>query len=138
MSELLEPGESLADISIWADSVRRDRPESGPWHYVNVPITEPEYNARFCGEKGCVVGKIEDFRKDLANKNLPRAKRREALLFLVHFVQDMHMPLHVGDNHDRGGNDHQVQFFGEGSNLHRVWDSGMIEQAYKNESGFGP
>ena len=132
--DLLEPGESLADASVWADSVRRDRPESGPWHYVNVPITEPAYNDRFCGEKGCVVRKIEDFRQQLADKNAPRADRREALRFLVHFVQDMHQPVHVGDRGDRGGNDLQVQFFGNGSNLHRVWDSGLLEQVYKDEA----
>jgi hypothetical protein len=134
VAELLEPGESLADASTWADEVRRVRPESGPWHYVNVPVTEPKYDDRFCPEAGCVVRKIGDFQKALADRSLPRETRREALRFLVHFVQDMHQPLHVDDRHDRGGNDLQVQFFGEGSNLHRVWDSGLIERAYPDES----
>jgi hypothetical protein len=131
---LLEPGETLADASTWADEVRRDIPESGPWHYVNVPVTEPKYADRFCGESGCVVRKIDDFRKTLADKTASRAERRKALRFLVHLVQDLHQPVHVGDRHDRGGNDLQVQFFGKGSNLHRVWDSGLIEQAYPDES----
>ena len=52
--ELLEPGESLADASTWADEHRRDVPDSGPWHYVNVPITETRYDARFCDPRGCV------------------------------------------------------------------------------------
>lgn len=131
---LLDPGETLADASTWADEVRRDLPESGPWHYVNVPISEPKYADRFCGESGCVVRKVADFRKTLADKTAPRAERRKALRFLVHLVQDLHQPVHVGDRHDRGGNDLQVQFFGKGSNLHRVWDSGLIEQAYPDES----
>ncbi len=132
--DLLEPGESLADAALWADSVRKEFPESGPWHYVNVPITETEYSNKFCGSGGCVVSKIGDFRARLADKNAPRSARREALRFLVHFVQDMHQPVHVGDRNDRGGNDLQVQFFGTGSNLHRVWDSGLLEHAYKDEA----
>ena len=130
---LLEPGESLADASTWADEVRRNRPESGPWHYVNVPITEPKYSDRFCAEGGCVVEKIQAFRLVLADWNAPRAKRQEALRFLAHFVQDLHQPFHVGDRGDRGGNDLQVRFFDDGSNLHRVWDSGLIERAYRDE-----
>src|SRR5262245_5477236 len=58
VKDLLEPGESLADASTWADEVRPDRPESAPWHYVNVPITEPRYSPRFCPDEGCVVRKV--------------------------------------------------------------------------------
>ena len=128
--ELLEPGESLADASTWADEVRRDFPRSGPWHYVNVPITEEKFDARFCSDSGCVISKIKEFRKVINDREVPRVKRQQALRFLTHFVEDMHQPLHVGDQHDRGGNDAQVQFFGHGSNLHRVWDSGLLERAY--------
>jgi nuclease S1 len=133
--ELLGPGVSLADISTWADEVRRDIPESGPWHYVNVPITEPKYSAKFCpGEAGCVCCKIADFQAVLGNPRGSKEDRARALKFLVHFVQDMHQPVHVGDRSDRGGNDCQVQFFDQGSNLHRVWDSGILEHASTEES----
>jgi nuclease S1 len=131
---LLEPGESLADASTWADGVRRDIPESAPWHYVNVPITEAKYSARFCPPEGCVVEKIADFRRVLADPKTPRSDRRKALRFLIHFIQDLHQPVHVGDRGDRGGNDLQVQFFGHGSNLHRVWDSGLVEHAFSDEN----
>ena len=131
--ELLEPGESLADASTWADEVRRDFPQSGPWHYVNVPVTEEKYSDRFCPEGGCVVSKITEFRKLIADRSASRVERRQALRFLAHFVEDMHQPLHVGDKKDKGGNDLQVQFFGRGSNLHRVWDSGILERAYDDE-----
>jgi hypothetical protein len=131
--DLLEPGESLADASTWADDYRRDFPESGPWHYVNVPITEPRFDVRFCPPEGCVVSKIKDFRLILADRETPRADRQKALRFLTHFVQDMHQPVHVGDRSDRGGNDLQLQFFGRGSNLHRIWDSGLIEHAFESE-----
>jgi hypothetical protein len=133
--DLLESGESLGDVSTWADEVRRDMPESGPWHYVNVPITESRYRASFCsGDTGCVVSKIADFRAVLADPKAPREQKQKALKFLVHFVQDMHQPVHVGENHDRGGNDLQVQFFGQGSNLHRVWDSGLLDHAFEDEA----
>lgn len=133
VASLLEPGESLASVSTWADEVRREFPESGPWHYVNVPITEPRYDAKFVPKEGCVITKIDDFRKILADPNAPRLERQKALKFLAHFVQDMHQPVHVGHRDDRGGNDLQVQFFGQGSNLHRVWDSGLIEHVDRPE-----
>ncbi len=127
--DLLEPGESLADVSTWADEYRRDHTETGPWHYVNVPITEPAYHPRFEAKEGGVVSRIDHFRKILADPSAPRDRRQQALKFLVHFLQDMHQPVHVGHRGDRGGNDLQVQFFGQGSNLHRVWDSGILEKA---------
>ncbi len=134
VAALLEPGQSIADVSTWADEVRRDYPESGPWHYINIPITEPAYDPKFVPAEGCVITKIEDFRKILADPNATRPERAKALKFLIHFVQDMHQPVHVGHRADRGGNDTQVQFFGQGSNLHRVWDSGLIDQANRTEA----
>ena len=131
---LLEPGESLADASQWADDVRIQRRASGPWHYVNVPITEPSFDDRFCPPRGCVVSKVEEFARVVADPTTPLEQRRVALRFLVHFVQDLHQPLHVGDRGDRGGNDLQVRFFGRGSNLHHVWDTGLIERAYDDET----
>lgn len=131
--DLLEPGESLADASTWADEHRRDLPESGPWHYVNVPITEAAYAPRFCQPGGCVVSKIADFRRVLADPTVSPAERRKALRFLVHLVQDLHQPLHVGDRRDRGGNDLQLPFFEDGSNLHRIWDSGIVEHQSDSE-----
>ena len=63
--ELLAPGESLADASVWADEHRRELPKSAPWHYVDVPLDEPRYHSIFSGdtpERGYVVDKIHDFR----------------------------------------------------------------------------
>lgn len=135
VKDLLEPGESLADASGWADEIRRERRETGPWHYVNVPINRDHYDSSFCDPKlGCVVSKVQEMRDLLADTSQPKAKRREALRFFVHFLQDMHQPVHVGDRSDRGGNDLQVQFFGRGSNLHRVWDSGLLEHVSDSET----
>jgi hypothetical protein len=52
-------------------------------------------------------------------------ERRFALRFLIHSVEDMHMPMHVGDNKDKGGNQTQVRFFDRGSNMHRLFTIGL-------------
>ena len=62
-----------------------------------------------------------------------KARKQQALMFLVHFVQDLHQPLHVGDTGARGGTRFQVRFFDVGSNLHRVWDTQIIERHSRNE-----
>jgi nuclease S1 len=136
IAELLEPGESLADASLWADENRRKLPKTAPWHYVDVPLDEPQYDARFSGDvssKGCVVEKINEFRATLQDKSRSVEDRRFALRFLIHCVEDMHMPMHVGDNGDKGGNLTQIRFFDKGSNMHRLWDSDMIERIGKTE-----
>jgi hypothetical protein len=135
---LLEPGESLADCSTWADEHRRELPHTAPWHYVDVLLDEPRYDDKFAGDyarKGCIVPKIRELRAVLKDRSRPVEERRFALRFLVHLVEDLHMPLHVGENHDKGGNDLQVRWFDRGSNLHRVWDSGIIDHAGRGEDG---
>ncbi len=126
--ELLLDGDTMASVADWADHDGYEAvPGSGPWHYVNVPIGEKEYQPKFGSPKGAdVVAKIKHFRKVLADKAEPKRERQRALLFLVHFVADIHQPLHVGDNRDHGGNDTQIQFFGRGTNLHRLWDSDLL------------
>jgi hypothetical protein len=139
IAELLEPGESLADCSTWADEHRRELPKTAPWHYVDVPLDEPRYDDRFAGDepgKGFIVPKIREFKAILKDRSRPVAERRFALRFLVHLVEDLHMPLHVGESHDKGGNDLQVQWFDPGSKLHRVWDSGIIDKAGRGEEGW--
>jgi hypothetical protein len=131
IAQLLETGESLAEASLWADQHRRELPRSAPWHYVDVPLDEPRYHSLFSGdtpERGYVVDKIHDFKVVLGDTNRPISERRMALRFLVHFVEDLHMPMHVGDHDDKGGNRTQVRFFDRGTNMHSLWDSGMVER----------
>jgi hypothetical protein len=134
---------TLADVSTWADEIRLQRRDTGPWHYVNIPITLPTgevaaYDAaRDCPKDACVVAKIEQFERELGDRQLPERQRLEALKYIVHFVGDVHQPLHVSDNHDRGGNDVPVIFMGLPTNLHAVWDSGIIAPAVKgNERAY--
>ncbi len=126
IAELLSPGESLADASTWADEHRRQLPRTAPWHY---PLDEPKHDSKWSADDpkhGCVVDKINEFRMTLKDKSKSVEDRRFALRFLIHCVEDMHMPMNVGDNHDRGGNDTQVRSFDRGMNLHSLWDGGMI------------
>ncbi len=131
--DLLEQDESFTEAATWADEHSRDIKGSAAWHYVNVPISARGYEPRYCPRSGCVISKIDEYRRILADRRAPRAERRQALRFLIHFIQDVHQPLHVGDRDDRGGNSLQVQFFGAGSNLHRVWDSGLFGHAHVRE-----
>lgn len=121
-----EPIPSLAAVSTWPDEVRgtEDYRHTAPWHYVNFPRRGGcRYApARDCPDGDCVVGAINAQLRILADHTGPRVARAQALKFLVHFVADVHQPLHAGYGHDRGGNSYQLQFQEQGTNLHGVWD----------------
>ena len=132
--EILGPGVTMASVSSWADSVRRDRPDTGPWHYIDIPIDAKHLDmARDCPKDSCVIHAIEDFELKLRDANTPPAERKEALLFLIHFVGDMHQPLHSSDNKDKGGNDVHVVFHDRPMNLHSLWDSALLAQIGKED-----
>ena len=127
VTEILGPNVTLASISTWADQVRNTRKETAPWHYVDIQITDAHLDMkRDCPEGNCVLAKIADFETVLKDKTAAPEKRKEALMFLVHFIGDMHQPLHCADRHDKGGNDQKLTFFGRPTNLHGLWDSGLI------------
>lgn len=120
-----EPGATLVSISTWPDEARS--PATARWHYVNF---QPEFGCAYaarrdCPGGACVVGAIERQAAILASRR-PDASRLKALKYVVHFVGDVHQPLHAGLAADKGGNKYQVRFLGKGSNLHSVWDSQML------------
>lgn len=123
----LELGATLVSIATWADETRS--PATAPWHYINFPRDagcryEPE---RSCVQGACVVGAIERQAAVLASE-APDDVRLQALKFVVHFVGDVHQPLHGGYADDKGGNTYQLQVAGRGTNLHALWDTGLIQQ----------
>lgn len=127
IKELLD-GNSLAFASTYADEIKSDRSYSSytPWHYVNYPLAKA-YNESKKSEFGDLVTAIDNCIKILKDENSSCEDKIFYLKFLIHIIGDLHQPMHAGRAADRGGNDIQVQWFGEGSNLHRVWDTNMIE-----------
>ncbi len=146
--------DDLGAISTWADEVRAQRPETLGWHFVDIPMNTSGFSQpRDCyrpDEKhpqaqadhhNCVVDRIEIFESILADKNESQATRVEALKFLVHFVADIHQPLHaIGEA--RGGNDIHISEFGSSQcgnglcNLHSAWDTGLIEHSGHSEGEY--
>jgi hypothetical protein len=122
----LEEGATLASISTWADEHRS--PSTAAWHYVNLPKGDCRYvESRDCPDGKCVVAAIERQVEKLRTSKSDE-ERLLALKYIVHLVADVHQPLHAGHSHDKGGNKHQVRAFGHGTNLHALWDSGLIEE----------
>lgn len=126
-----EPEPTLPGIANWADRLRSSDPDLGrlsaAWHYVNIGGDQCVFDEpRDCPEGNCVVEAIPAQAALLADESLPMASRTRALKFLVHFVGDVHQPLHAGHAEDKGGNTYQVNLDGKGSNLHQLWDSGLL------------
>jgi hypothetical protein len=133
VAAILGPDSSLASVSNWADQIRHRRPETAPWHFIDLdaraPIAKSDEPA-FCKGHDCVVDQIEIDIATLRSAKSPRSRKLEALRFLVHLVGDLHQPLHCADDADRGGNDKIVRFVTPGSRsnkgtkikLHALWD----------------
>mgnify|MGYP001382818127 CR=1 FL=1 len=143
-------GQSLADVSSWADTIRNDQQQTYGWHFLNIPPEAKGYDRdRDCPKaagvepgsrsdrwRDCAVDRILFWEQRLGDLTLDRADRATALKFIVHFIGDLHQPFHtlgVG----RGGNDVHVRVFGEANcaedgqkpfpcNLHSVWDGRLI------------
>lgn len=114
--------------SNWADEIRADRPDTVAWHFVNIEIGSRGYDPRRdCARDNCVVGQIARDAAVLRDPRAPHAARLDALRFLIHFVGDLHQPLHAADRHDKGGNSFIVFEGRRRSNLHRVWDQDVVE-----------
>jgi len=123
--------ETLTRISTWPDEIRSDGDEklrhTLAWHYIDMPDGETLATAaRSPG--GDALSALQDMEKILRSRSAERAQKRDALSFVVHLVGDIHQPLHVGNARDRGGNTCMVRFFGERTNLHAVWDAGLIDR----------
>jgi nuclease S1 len=123
-------GQSLADASVWADNIRQYRHDADRLHYVNIPLADTRYvPQRHCPGGQCIIAAIEQERRVLADPAASADERAEALRFLIHFMGDLHQPLHVADNGDRGGNQRAVIFLGHPTDLHKVWDGELIDSS---------
>ena len=140
-----EKDPTLSGIASWADDVRANDPvlgrKSAPWHYVGIHSRDCAYDPPVdCPDGNCVAGAIDAQAAILADRRQPIEARRRALKFVVHFIGDAHQPLHANNREDKGGNVVQLRIpapSGEkGSNLHTLWDSGLIQHAGLDEAGY--
>jgi hypothetical protein len=130
VQELLggDPETAMVEVSTWADEIRRGRPNTAPWHFVDIPVGSAGYDhGRDCRNDNCVVAQIEREKAILLDRQLAAPVRTEALRFLIHFVGDIHQPLHAADNGDRGGNEVRVVLGRRQTNLHAVWDTPLVQ-----------
>lgn len=134
----------FAAMSTWADDIREKRKETAPWHYIDVPlgVTRDHMYDSCPAATGCVTSAIRGQLDVLRSESAGKAQKAEALMFVIHFVGDLHQPLHTATNNDRGGNCVPVAFFeqepkespaGENfrPNLHGVWDTDLVERVAK-------
>lgn len=125
--ESILDGHSIAMVSNFMDEIKSDPKYDslGPWHYCTIP-TGQEYSG--ASKDGDVIEAINTYIKILKSGDLSREEEAFSLKCLIHLIGDIHQPLHVGNGTDRGGNNVDVTYFWESSNLHRVWDSGIIDR----------
>ena len=126
-------GQSMADVATWADEVRSqpDYRHTGPWHYINLPLglSYDEFKAKVEGmTEENVYSAIHQCEHTLTDASASFQQRSEALKFIIHFVGDLHQPMHVSRAEDKGGNTIQLNYNGQGTNLHAVWDSRLLDQ----------
>lgn len=125
----------LSDVAMWADDLRDSDParfrRTSRQHFVNFHSRDCIYDPpRDCPDGRCVVAAITRYATILGDRSRTDAERAQALEFVVHFVADVHQPLHASSGDDFGGNDYQVRWHDRGTNLHRVWDSLMLDDAH--------
>ncbi len=121
--------ETPGDAAIWADGVtRQDGRDTRSLHHLDVPAGLDQIELeRDCPDLDCVVGGILRYQEVLKNPEEPDALL-PALKFVIHFVGDVHAPLHTAFADGEGGTRVRVRFFGRRTNLHWVWDVGLIER----------
>ncbi|MDG3440774.1 S1/P1 nuclease [Nitrospirillum amazonense] len=136
----LEGHHTLDEVASWPDTVGhlpKDKgglPDTLPWHYVDVPTDQPAYDpARDCADDNCVLARLPEQARILADTKAAPEARLAALKWVVHLVGDLHQPLHAAErNHDKGGNDVKVRYFDEDRNghlnLHSVWDGSIVDR----------
>jgi hypothetical protein len=126
--------ESLQQWANWPDFIKSDTTHTwdmaSKWHYVNIPgnLSKEDFLARLKSLPGeNLYTQIKTMQAQVADRNLPAEQRRVALRFLIHFIGDLHQPLHVGREEDQGGNRITVNWFDRQTNLHSVWDNSLVD-----------
>ena len=128
------PVATIEQASVWADCIKPlgDRfSYAFSWHYQNVDVCGAFDLKAACKDGNCVSAQIERTARLVADRSVPTRERLTALAFLVHFVGDLHQPMHAGDRGDLGGNRVPANYgvIGGRANLHGIWDGWLAERA---------
>lgn len=140
------PNDLLADAATWADDVKNQE-KTSVWHYVDIPRSVASRTALdpWCppigpsvegkDRPGCITNAIRFELAILRDPSRSASDRASALRYIVHFLGDIHQPLHAIDNNDKGGNCTAIQFFGDArpANLHSIWDSKLIQHEFEKD-----
>lgn len=129
MIATLLDGESLALVSNYADNIKSDKKFNSynTWHYVNLPLGAT-YSLESSNSDGDIIQGIQKCINVIREPSSSQADKAFYLKMLVHFIGDLHQPMHIGREEDKGGNDIKLTWFGKNTNLHRVWDSNLVEE----------
>ena len=134
------PATTIEEASVWADCVKPLKGADGKrrfdyaydWHFQDVDVCAPFSLMPACKDGNCVSAQIDRDVSVLKNRGATPKQRVEALVFLIHFVGDLHQPLHAGDRGDKGGNDVSARYgiyAPKRFNLHSIWDGPLAERA---------
>ncbi|HEY2359095.1 MAG TPA: S1/P1 nuclease [Phenylobacterium sp.] len=134
----LEPHDLLS-AATWADTWRNSHRETSEWHFVDIELDHPDIDAACFGHpasarpasagpaQACLLDRLKAFEAELVDPATPQAERIIALKFVLHFMGDLHQPLHTADHQDRGGNCVRLALGGPRStNLHSYWDTQVV------------
>ncbi|AQS89347.1 endonuclease [Neoasaia chiangmaiensis] len=136
----LEGNHGLDQVASWPDTIghvpksKGGMPETLKWHYVDIDVAYPAYDqSRDCPDTNCVTEKLPMEEAVLADVHASPQQRLVALKWVVHLIGDLHQPLHAAEHdHDKGGNDVRLTYFGSDHNghmnLHALWDEGVIDR----------
>ena len=124
--------ESLAMATNWADFIKSDRKYDyiSPWHYINISSgksREQVMQLLNTDTSTNLFTKISFIVRELKSSRISKEQHVFFLKLLLHFVGDAHQPMHMGRPEDRGGNGIKLYWFGEPTNLHRLWDEQLVE-----------
>lgn len=124
---------AMAAASTWADETK-EQTRTGEWHYINLALQDSAKDiSKRCQEGNCVTARIEIFARQLARREPTGISDRNALRYLIHFVGDVHQPLHTISDADLGGNCEQIHPVHDARTLHALWDGGIIASLHQND-----
>ncbi len=127
--------DAMADASTWPDEINKRETKTGEWHYIDIELIDSRNDfAKRCPTGDCITVKLNEMTANLRSGQATAWSVADQLRFVIHFVGDMHQPLHASDNSDHGGNCVTTNSSLNVKNLHALWDYGILERTPIHES----